>query len=212
MDYALAYNRLIANARKRGVVDGYSERHHVLPKALGGSDDSSNLVSLTAREHFVAHLLLARMHGGSMWFALAIMKRDGRGSSRAFALARNKLSLLMTGNSKTLGRKASDEERQRQSASRKGKAGRKLTEEQKRHLSAINTGKTFSDEHRLKLSIVQKGVAKPEGFGAKVAASLRGKPRSQETKDKISRHYAALREAKRILEAVSIHSQIKELT
>ena len=211
MDYALAYNRLIAMARKRGAIDGYSERHHVLPRALGGSDDSSNLVSLTAREHFIAHLLLARMHGGSMWFALALMKRDGVGSSRTFAMTRSRLSELMLGNSKTLGRKASDEERQRQSAARKGKPGRKLTEEQKRHLSVINTGKKLSEEHRQKLSNVQKGIPKPEGFGAKVSAGLRGKPRSQETKDKISRHYMALREAKRILQTASIHSQTKEL-
>ncbi len=206
MDYALAYGRLMAKARERGAIDGYSERHHVLPRALGGTDDSSNLVSLTAREHFVAHLLLARMHGGSMWYALAIMKRDGRGSSRSFAMARSKLSELMTGNSLTLGRKASDDERRMMSIARKGKPGRKLTEDERLHLSKVNKGKQLSEEHRQKLSDVQKGKPKPEGFGEKVAASLRGKPRSQETKDKISRHYAALREAKRILETASISS------
>jgi|LakMenEpi03Aug12_release.lakeMendotaPanAssembly.Ray.scaffolds.fasta_scaffold899626_1 hypothetical protein len=212
MDYALTYNRLIAKARQRSAVDGYVERHHVLPKALGGTDDSSNIVALTAREHFIAHLLLARMHGGSMWFALAIMRKDGRGSSRSFAVARAKLSSLMIGNSKTLGRKASDEEREKMSAARKGKLGRKLTSEQKLHLSAINQGKSFSKEHRQKLSEVQKGLAKPEGFGAKISSALRGKPRSEETKRKLSMHYAALREAKKVLDNVSIYSQSKELT
>lgn len=212
MDYALAYNRLIAKARQRTVVDGYVERHHVLPKALGGTDDSSNIVALTAREHFIAHMLLARMHGGSMWFALAIMRKDGRGSSRSFAVARAKLSGLMIGNTKTLGRKASSEEKEKMSVSRKGKPGRKLTEEQKLHLSAVNIGKSLSEEHRQKLSAVQKGVVKPEGFGAKVSAALRGKPRSEETKRKLSMHYAALREAKKVLDNVSICSQSKELT
>ena len=183
MDYALAYNRLIAKARQRVAIDGYVERHHILPKALGGTDDSSNLVALT-----------------------------GRGSSRSFAEARRKLSSLMTGNTKTLGRKASEEEREYLSSIRKGKPGRKLTEEEKKHLSAINMGKSLSQEHKEKLSIAQKGIPKPDGFGAKVAATLKGKPRSQETKDKLSRYYAALRESKRLLADASIRSQSKELS
>ena len=36
-------------------------KHHIIPKSLGGSDDACNLVSLTAREHFVCHLLLTKM-------------------------------------------------------------------------------------------------------------------------------------------------------
>lgn len=39
----------------------YIERHHIIPKSLGGSNDKSNLVSLTAKEHFICHALLCRM-------------------------------------------------------------------------------------------------------------------------------------------------------
>lgn len=39
----------------------YTELHHIIPKCLGGSDDNSNLVNLTAREHFIAHKLLCKM-------------------------------------------------------------------------------------------------------------------------------------------------------
>lgn len=39
----------------------YIERHHIVPKCLGGSDEDYNLVSLSAREHFIAHMLLIRM-------------------------------------------------------------------------------------------------------------------------------------------------------
>ena len=35
--------------------------HHILPRCLGGSDDRSNLVSLTHQEHFLAHCLLHLM-------------------------------------------------------------------------------------------------------------------------------------------------------
>ncbi len=56
------YDQLIEKAKLRGldkkVLDGYFEKHHILPKSLGGGDEPYNLVLLTAREHFIAHLLL----------------------------------------------------------------------------------------------------------------------------------------------------------
>lgn len=90
MNYFLAYQRLVANATARVCPEGYVERHHILPKALGGSDDSSNLVALTAREHFLAHVLLAKIHGGTMWQAVIIMKggKNRYCNSRLFEIAR----------------------------------------------------------------------------------------------------------------------------
>src|SRR4051812_10243478 len=40
---------------------GYSENHHVIPKKCGGSDSASNMVRLSAKQHFVAHHLLTKM-------------------------------------------------------------------------------------------------------------------------------------------------------
>lgn len=40
--------------------DEYHERHHIVPKCLGGTDDKDNLVDLFAREHFIAHKTLAQ--------------------------------------------------------------------------------------------------------------------------------------------------------
>lgn len=40
----------------------YSEKHHIIPRCLGGSNDKSNLVVLTAREHFLAHYLLTKIY------------------------------------------------------------------------------------------------------------------------------------------------------
>lgn len=90
MNYFLAYQRLIAKAKARVCPEGYVERHHILPKALGGSDDSSNLVALTAREHFLAHVLLAKIHGGIMWQAVIVMKggKNRYCNSRLFEIAR----------------------------------------------------------------------------------------------------------------------------
>jgi hypothetical protein len=90
MNYFLAYQRLIAKAKARVCPEGYVERHHILPKALGGTDDSSNLVALTAKEHFVAHVLLAKIHGGIMWQAVIVMKggKNRYCNSRLFEIAR----------------------------------------------------------------------------------------------------------------------------
>jgi hypothetical protein len=74
MNHTRVYEQLIARAIQRGKPDGYSERHHIVPRALGGGDEKSNLVHLTAREHFVAHMLLAKIHGGAMWAAIVLMK------------------------------------------------------------------------------------------------------------------------------------------
>lgn len=41
----------------------YTERHHIIPKSMGGSDDHANLVWLTAEEHLRVHLLLPKMVG-----------------------------------------------------------------------------------------------------------------------------------------------------
>ncbi|MFZ4600029.1 MAG: HNH endonuclease [Terrimicrobiaceae bacterium] len=200
MKYNLIYAQLIARAKERGCIDGYVERHHILPRCLGGSDDSSNLVALTAREHFVAHLLLAKMYGGVLWHAVALMKKDGRGSSRSYEIAKKEISLMMKGNQKTLGFKHSQETKDLMSLNRKGKPGRKQSEQSKELLRIANVGKALPVEVREKISVAQKGKAKPEGFGAKVSAGLKGKPRSQEVKDKLSAHYAALRLAKQAIQ------------
>ena len=36
------------------------ERHHIKPRCVGGTDDAFNLIDLTPREHYVAHMLLAQ--------------------------------------------------------------------------------------------------------------------------------------------------------
>ena len=52
-------------ARAQGrVLECYVEYHHIIPSSLGGTNDESNKVALTAREHYIAHLLLVRMVEG----------------------------------------------------------------------------------------------------------------------------------------------------
>lgn len=61
MKYAQIYDRLIARAQAR-IIDGYVEKHHITPRCMGGTDESSNIAILTAREHFIAHQLLVKIH------------------------------------------------------------------------------------------------------------------------------------------------------
>jgi len=61
MNYKRHYNLLIEKAKQR-TTDLYTERHHIVPRCLGGTDDKDNLVALTPEEHYVAHQLLVKMH------------------------------------------------------------------------------------------------------------------------------------------------------
>ena len=96
MDYSKIYNDFIAS-RKGLALGGYTEKHHILPRSMGGSDCSSNIIKLKAREHFFGHLLLAKIYGGKMWAALSFMSRSGtksaknyRCNSRQYQLAKTK--------------------------------------------------------------------------------------------------------------------------
>ena len=62
MNYQRIYNQLIQRAKSRELAaPAYFERHHIIPKCKDGSDDPSNIVNLTAREHFLAHWLLHKI-------------------------------------------------------------------------------------------------------------------------------------------------------
>ncbi len=55
----------LIETRKDQAASKLTERHHIVPRSLGGKDDNTNLVNLTLREHFIAHMLLARMLTGN---------------------------------------------------------------------------------------------------------------------------------------------------
>ena len=90
--YKQTYDRIIERARNRDL-SGVFERHHVIPRCMGGSDDGSNLVKLTCREHYICHLLLTKFDVDSQtrWrliWALHRMAFSGVLYSRGYELAR----------------------------------------------------------------------------------------------------------------------------
>lgn len=63
MNYKQIYDNICKRGQERERVSGeYYEVHHILPRCMGGTDDVTNLTTLTGREHFIAHLILMRLH------------------------------------------------------------------------------------------------------------------------------------------------------
>ena len=82
--YKVWHDNIIKKALNRKL-SGYLEKHHILPRSLGGSDNKDNLVELTAKEHFIVHMLLCKFTKGlarrSMLYAfkgMSYYKKDGR--------------------------------------------------------------------------------------------------------------------------------------
>lgn len=83
MDYLKIYQSLTERG-KTAVHACYTERHHIIPKCMGGSDEDANLTTLTAKEHFLAHLLLIKIYPDNhkLYYALLMMIRDPHNNRR----------------------------------------------------------------------------------------------------------------------------------
>jgi hypothetical protein len=85
--YSKVYFSTIEKAIKRGWKKARGrERHHIIPQSLGGSNDKSNLVYLSCREHFLCHWLLMKMTEGDnyhkMRYALMGMRAENEHQER----------------------------------------------------------------------------------------------------------------------------------
>lgn len=63
--YKKWYDSIIHKRKTIQLPKQKNERHHILPKCLGGTDDPENLVNLTHREHFLSHRLLCKFTTGN---------------------------------------------------------------------------------------------------------------------------------------------------
>lgn len=196
MDYLHHYNALISRA-KIAAIEGYKEKHHILPRSVGGTDEPSNLVYLTAREHYFAHLLLAKAYGGSHWRAIKFMgELKGRKTSKMYSIARLKWVASISGENSIWygkgyhqlgelnhmwGRKSSEKQKE---AVRKFMTGRKASDETRRKMAEAHRGKKASDETRAKMSSQRKGRKLTPEHKAKI--SPKGRILSEETKLKMS--------------------------
>jgi hypothetical protein len=101
MNYTKHYELLITRGKNR-VLEGYVERHHIIPRCMGGTDDAENIVQLTPEEHYLAHQLLVKMYPESIELvgAALMMTRhttNKRMNNKLFGWLRVRASLLTRG-------------------------------------------------------------------------------------------------------------------
>ena len=145
------YHRFIDRLRNQ-VVDGYCEKHHILPRSLGGSDDPSNIIRLTVRQHYIAHWMLWKAYGGAMAVAFDYMSGIKRYGSR---LTSRTVEALKADVSRRISeRPVSDETREKQ---RQAKLGKKLTPEHIEKVRQTRIGVKLSDQWKVNISEAKRG-------------------------------------------------------
>ena len=101
----------------------HTHKHHIVPRHMGGTDEESNLIVLTIKEHAEAHWDLYVEHG--RWQdELAYLGLSGV-TDTSEGLRKEVVRLANTGNKYRLGKKHTDEARANMSAAHKGKTGTK---------------------------------------------------------------------------------------
>jgi hypothetical protein len=170
MDYKKIYEDLISKARSKSrkrfkrndARYVYYEKHHIVPKCLGGSDSKDNLVFLTGKEHFVAHKLLVEIYSEekSLIYGLIRMLYSGENHRRDYKISSREYERLKIKNSKLVS------ERFR---------GIKLSESHKKKISKSHLGIGHTEETKIKLSKSHSGKN----------SYTYGKPLPKETRDKI---------------------------
>ena len=154
MNYVNVYYSIIKN-RLDNPVEGYVERHHIVPKSEGGTDNDDNIVALTAREHYICHLLLAKIYDDhKMYSAVVFMQaakerwpsRTFKFNSRLYEFFRKEFS------KKSKGRKMSDVAKQKLSQNN-GSHRQEVRDKISQNRKGKGTGKrNLSDETRQLMS------------------------------------------------------------
>ena len=180
MNYVNAYYSIIKN-RLDNPVEGYVERHHIVPKSEGGTDNDDNIVALTAREHYIAHLLLAKIYNDyKMYSAVVYMQAaKERWSSRAFKF-NSKLyeAIRKEYSDKCKGRKMSDVSKLKLS-----KNNGSHRQEVRDKISKSGKGKHFGKKsEKTKMLISKNNCMHRKEIVEKVKQKLIGKHHTEETK------------------------------
>jgi hypothetical protein len=164
MDHKKVYDKLISTRLDR-VLDKneYYEKHHIIPKSMGGSNSNENLVCLTAREHYLAHWLLAKIYkNGSMICAFNSFCLNSNGkrivTSRQYEFARKEYIIWMKNNTTD-------------------------------NFKNSSVGKKWMTKGSICKRVLECDIEQNENDGWELGRIIKHrKPHSQETKDKIGQH------------------------
>ncbi len=166
MNYQKIYHKIIERSKTRQL-KCYKEKHHILPRCMGGDDNTDNIAELTAKEHFLCHRLLCEIYPYSdkLKYALFLMsigknkKRENQYniSGRIYERIKMDWNKMVKGKSKPEGF-MSDETKQKISLANKGVSrnkGSKLSDETKQKISKSKKGKPLSAQHaeNLKMAV-----------------------------------------------------------
>jgi hypothetical protein len=184
MNYQKIYDNLMSSRlllkqqrytnKKQGV---YFEGHHIIPKAKGGEGTSSrglnhsNIVLLTAREHFLAHWLLWRIYG-----------------DRASALAFHKMMSSNKNQDRIISSRGYEEARLAFSETNKGnqygKGVKKIvSEEQKLHQSEVMKGRyngsnnPFHGKQHTEQTLLKLRQPKSDSHREKIRTNMMSRPK-----------------------------------
>ena len=138
--YKNTYDSLIqkglTRGLKKGVLGYYTEKHHILPRCMGGKDVNSNYVLLTAREHIIAHMLLACIYPENPDLIFSVTKMFSIGKTKRLEGIERVSTRLLS---------IFKEEQSRI------QLGKTLTESHKKNLSISHKGIKLSEETKEKL-------------------------------------------------------------
>ena len=182
MYYKKIYDQIIERAKCRDL-EGYSEKHHILPKCMGGSDSKDNIVSLTAREHYICHHILHILYpdNNKLFYAFRTMcKMKNKYQDRNIKISSRMFEYLRIEHSKRLKEGLSPFFNMKQIGESNGMFGKKHTEEAKKEMSESRKGRKAWN----------RGIPASEESNEKRRYKLKGKPRPERSKEwslKISR-------------------------
>lgn len=164
MNYEEFINGIISTRGLKGIKKPqYYETHHIIPKCMGGTDEFTNKIRLTAKEHYEAHRLLALENPDNekllyAWWCFSNgwdnkkqqrYKVTAKEYEEAKEKFRNMMSIKNSGiNSNFYGQDVS--------GSKNPHFGKKHSEETKRLLSELATNRKMSEETKAKISFTLK--------------------------------------------------------
>jgi len=188
MDYVKIYYQLIDRARHR-ILEGYIESHHVVPKCIGGSNSSDNLVDLTAKEHYMAHRLLTEMYPQSKelryaFWMMCSMEAENQQRHKVSARVYEYAKYLVSTKSEEHKIKIGESLRQAYATGkRESRQGRKMPKSfgesisrSKKGMVGTNLGIPMADEQKLKISNTLKGHEVNQETRNKISQKLKNKP------------------------------------
>lgn len=206
--YSYWYSNIISYAQSQNRIkskDQYFESHHIVPNKLSGSNSPINKVLLTAREHFIVHLLLTKMLIGSdkhkMINALNRMMSINQYQQRIYTSGQYNLQrqifskYISVANS---GKKHTEESKNKMRGRIPWNKGKKMDTAFCDKLKANHThsriGSKHTEEYKFRMSVMKLGENNPfygkthtDEIKQRISVAHTGRKHTEETKAKISK-------------------------